>query len=49
MNRLEEYALARDMDEMMKRFDSEELNEFYYAPGWLLPAVIEGKVLCLKS
>lgn len=29
---MKEYALARDMDEMMKLFDSEELNEFYYAP-----------------
>lgn len=29
---MKEYALARDMDEMMKLFDSEKLNEFYYAP-----------------
>lgn len=30
---MKEYALAQDMDEMMKLFDSKELKEFYYVPN----------------
>lgn len=30
---MKEYALAQDMGEMMKLFDSKELKEFYYVPN----------------